>query len=68
MNFKENFTKLLKKSGITQSQLASKIGVSRGVITNYKNGDILPSYETLEKIKKVFNCTYDELLGDSDTE
>ncbi len=65
MNFKENFIKLLKESGITQSQLAAKIGVSRGVITNYKNGDILPSYETLEKLKNIFNCTYDQLLDDN---
>ena len=68
MNFKENFIKLLNEKVINQSQLANKIGVSRGVITDYKNGKILPSFETLEKIKNALNCSYDDLLEDKKQE
>ena len=68
MNFKENFIKLLNEKGINQSQLANKIGVSRGVITDYKNGKILPSFETLEKIKNALNFSYDDLLEDKKQE
>ncbi len=64
--FKERFTEALKFSGISQKQLAGKLGISEGNITNWKKGENLPSVEILFKLCKIFDVSADYLLGLSD--
>ena len=56
---------LRKKSKLTQSQLAERIGISRSAIGNYENGIREPDFETLEKIADFFNVDMNYLLGES---
>jgi transcriptional regulator with XRE-family HTH domain len=69
MAVKEIFSKRLKilreEKGISQTELAEKIGVSRGSISFYENGDRLPDIEILGKIQEYFSVDYDFLLGKS---
>lgn len=49
--------------GLSQSDLASYIGVSKSSVNMYERGEREPSFETLEAIADCFNVDLDLLLG-----
>ncbi|MBR5187548.1 MAG: helix-turn-helix transcriptional regulator [Clostridia bacterium] len=59
----ENIKKLRIALGISQVELAKKLGVSKQCISNWENDNIQPSIEMLIKIAKYFAVPVDELLG-----
>ena len=61
--FSERLRLLRESKGLNQSQLAEKLGVSRGSISYYENKDRIPGIEFLDKTSKFFNVSYDFLLG-----
>lgn len=65
MNFSEKLKEIRKKEGISQEQLAEKIGVSRQAITKWETGKGLPDVENMVIIAEIFKTTLDELLTDS---
>ncbi|MCM1493826.1 MAG: helix-turn-helix domain-containing protein [Muribaculaceae bacterium] len=65
MNFSEKLKEIRKKEGISQEQLAEKIGVSRQAITKWETGKGLPDVENMVIIAEIFKTTIDELLTDS---
>ncbi|MCM1175675.1 MAG: helix-turn-helix domain-containing protein [Blautia sp.] len=65
MNFSEKLKEIRKKEGISQEQLAEKIGVSRQAITKWETGKGLPDVENMVIIAEIFKTTIDELLMDS---
>ena len=52
MQLDKNITKLRKQRGITQEQLAEKIGIEIPSLSNIENGKNYPNSETIEKIAK----------------
>ena len=62
MNFSEKLREIRKKEGISQEQLAEKIGVSRQAITKWETGKGLPDVENMVIIAEIFKTTIDELL------
>ena len=67
MNFSEKLKEIRKKEGISQEQLAEKIGVSRQAITKWETRKGLPVVENMVIIAEIFKTTIDELLTDSVT-
>ena len=67
MNFSEKLKEIRKKEGISQEQLAEKIGVTRQAITKWETGKGLPDVENMAIIAEIFKTTIDELLMDSVT-
>lgn len=67
MNFSEKLKEIRKNEGISQEQLAEKIGVSRQAITKWETGKGLPDVENMIIIAEIFKTTLDELLMDSFT-
>lgn len=63
MEFKEILKNLRKTRGYSQVELASKLGVSPGLIGMYETGNRKPSYEMLESIGDFFNVSTDYLQG-----
>ncbi|MEW6079066.1 MAG: helix-turn-helix transcriptional regulator [Thermodesulfobacteriota bacterium] len=63
MNFGKNLAHLRKSSGLTQQQLADKIGVSRRVIAYYEGETKYPPAHLIAPLSKALNITTDELLG-----
>lgn len=61
--FKDMFRYLRKRAGLTQVELAEKLGLSKGMISMCENGERRPSYETLEAIADFFNVDMNFLLG-----
>lgn len=54
---------LRNRSGLTQMDLAKKLGVAKSTISMYENGQREPEFETLEALADYFNVTMDFLLG-----
>jgi len=65
MNFPKKLAELRNEFNMTQKELASKLGVSRGTIGMYEIGQRDPDTETLIKIAELFNVSVDYLLGRS---
>ena len=62
--FKDRFAQLRKEMGLTQEQIAFKLGVSKGTVGNYETGEREPrDLETLEDIADFFNVEIDYLVG-----
>ena len=53
---------LRKASGLTQSELAEKVEVSRKSINSVENGIYIPTTLLALKIAKTLNCTVDDLF------
>lgn len=54
--------KYRKEKGITQRELAEKLGVTQPTITQYETGARKPDIVTLKKLAKILDCTTDQLL------
>jgi len=53
-----------KSLGLTQADLAKKIGVTKQAITTYETGILEPSFRNLIKLSRALNVTTDWLLGE----
>lgn len=51
-------------AGLTQAQLAEKIGVTPAAVGNYEQGVSFPKESVLEKLFEALCCTPNELLGE----
>jgi len=60
--FQSNLKYLRKSKGLTQGELANKIGVNRPKIGSYEEGRAEPKFETLQNISHFFQVTLDDLL------
>ena len=60
--FAENLKNLRLQEGLTQPQLAEKLGVSKGMISFWENGVYEPTAYHIVEIAKFFHITTDELL------
>ena len=50
-------------NGITQVELAKKLGVTTQCVSNWENDNIQPSIEMLIKISEYFKVSTDYILG-----
>ena len=50
-------------SGMSQVQLAARLGVTKQSVSNWENDNIQPSIEMLKKLAAVFSVSTDQLLG-----
>lgn len=51
------------KAGLTQEQVANKLGLSIGTISGYERGYRKPDPDTLNNLADLYNVTTDFLLG-----
>jgi len=50
-------------SKLSQKEVASAIGISPSVISNYESGERTPSVEILMSLASLYRCSTDYLLG-----
>jgi Predicted transcriptional regulators len=62
MSLAQKIFELRKSNGMSQEQLAEKVGVSRQSISKWESGDSTPELERLVELSKVFNVSTDYLL------
>ena len=65
--FKERFEQLLQSRQLTPDRVAKDLGMSQGLMNEYKNGIKLPSIQNLIKIADYLGCSVDYLLGRVDS-
>lgn len=63
MNIAQNLKHIRKTEGLTQSDLARKIGVNRSLIGAYEEGRAEPKLKTLMTIAQQFGCSIDDLIS-----
>ena len=68
MRLHEKITLFRKKNGLSQEELAEKIGVSRQAVSKWETGDALPEITKLKALADTFNVTVDFLLDEEKTE
>ncbi len=64
MKLSEKITMLRKQNGMSQEELAEKLGVSRQAISRWEMGSAMPDAGNLLQISKLFGVTADYLLND----
>lgn len=62
-NIQANIAKYRKKSGLSQAELAQKIGVKNSTVSSWERGANAPDIETLFSICKLFNVTVADMFG-----
>ncbi len=61
--FRDNLISLRKMRGLSQEELAEKIGVTRQTLSKYETGESLPDIEKCKAIADVFEISIDELIN-----
>lgn len=54
---------LRKQMGLTQKQLAERLGITKSVVSYYELQERYPSPEILVKLARIFHVSTDYLLG-----
>ena len=64
MSFAENFKDARTRAGLTQQQIADKLGLDHTAIAQYERGISTPNFKNLSKICEMLGTTLDELAKD----
>lgn len=63
VDFANKLKELRQSAGLSQSQLAEKLWITKAAVSYYEQSERNPSPEILIKIAKTFHVTTDYLLG-----
>lgn len=63
MTFAEKLKSIRRQTGMSQEQLAEKLGVSRQAVTKWETDAGIPDIENLMAISSLFDISIDELLS-----
>lgn len=66
MTMGERIKELRKKSGMTQTDLAKKLGVTKGTISTWETGNRTPSFDALDTMGELFEASMDYIMGKAD--
>ena len=67
VDFGSKLKTLRKESGMTQSELAQRLNITKAVVSYYENQERTPSPDVLIRLADVFNVSTDYLLGRTST-
>lgn len=65
MEFSERLKKLRKDIGLTQVDVASKLGISQQAYASWERGAKKPTQDNLVNIAQILNVSVDYLVGNS---
>ena len=61
--FGERFSRLRKKLGLTQEDIATKVNISAQAVSKWENDQSAPDISILPTLADILNVSLDELLG-----
>lgn len=64
--FSERLKQLRKKTGLTQEELSSKLGIARTTYSGYERGTSEPDFDTITKFSEFFKVNLNWLITGSD--
>ena len=67
MEFSERLKKLRKEAGLTQVDVAEKLGISQPAYASWERGVKKPTQENLIKLSKILYVSVDYLLGNTES-
>jgi transcriptional regulator with XRE-family HTH domain len=62
----EKIAGLRKEKGMTQEELAEKLGVSSQAVSKWENGNAMPEVAVLVLLSQILDCSTDSILNPSD--
>ena len=66
--FNERLQQAISRSGMTQKELAEKVGITEAAVSHYLKGDRMPRSAVAVKLADVLNMSVDELMrGNTET-
>ena len=68
MEIGNKIMELRKKSGLSQEELAEKVGVARQTISKWELGETSPDIKQAKELSKIFKVSLDELTGNEITD
>ena len=68
MGLNDKLYKLRKEKGLTQSDLADKLGVSRQSVSNWEVGSVVPSTKRLKDLSHLYGVPLNYLLDEDSSE
>ena len=68
MEFGTIVVELRKKQGISQTDLASQLGIHKNVLGRYERNEVFPSIEIARKISDILDVSLDFLVGKADVQ
>ena len=60
---RKRLAEAIKESGMSQTELAKKLGVSQPTVANYLRGKILPALDTLANLCIILEIDANDILG-----
>lgn len=67
MSFAENIKKYMKQNKLTAQEIADKLNLTRGAVTNWSNGIRFPGdEETIKDLAKILRISVEDLFADED--
>ncbi len=66
MTLGERIKQLRKENGMTQVDMAQKLGVTKGTVSTWETDSRVPGFETLNQMCDMFQRSLDYLMGRSD--
>lgn len=67
MSLQKNIKAFRLQQGLTQAELAAKLGVDRSSVTQWETGVTTPRMKVITKLSTLFNTTPSVLISDSST-
>lgn len=64
MTFSEKLTALRRQNGISQEQLADRLGITRQSVSKWESGAVMPEIEKLVVLSDLFQVSVDYLVKD----
>lgn len=61
-NIGKNIARLRERAGLTQTQLAVRLGLAQAAVAQWENGTTEPRLGKLDAIAEALGCQIDELL------
>ena len=66
--FRDMLARLRRERGMTQAELAQRLGVSKSSISMYERGNREPELDLLERMADLFGVSVNAMLGRSEPE
>lgn len=67
MKLEENLYRLRKEKGLSQADVAQKLGISRQAVSRWEVGAALPTLENLRALSELFEVPMDALVLDGNS-